>query len=33
MVSHFDASELYYRGVDSGQFNLVEETIRGTMYF
>lgn len=33
MVSHFDASELYHQGVDSGQFNLVEETIRGSMYF
>jgi hypothetical protein len=33
MVSNFDARELHYQGVDSCQFNLIEETNRGSIYF
>ena len=33
MVSNIDANELNDQGVDSCQFNLVEETRSGSMYF
>jgi hypothetical protein len=33
MVSTFDASQLLGQDVDSCQFDLVEETSRGSMYF
>ncbi len=33
MVSRFDADELRGQGVDSCQFDLVEETKRGSTYF
>ena len=33
MVSNFDASDLEGQGVDSCQFDLIEETSRGSMYF
>lgn len=33
MVSNFDADDLSHHGVDSCQFNLMEETVRGSMHF
>ena len=33
MVANPDAEDLYHQGVDSCQFNLIEETIQGSMYF